>query len=374
MKKIIYLSIVDISKKNGQGVYALKTLESFISQQTNKYILEIIIPRPSNLKILDNLKFTENEKIHFLSQKKKEKSILWHIWIQVQVLYFLCIIGKVDALIYSLKPMMLAPLLYKKCFQTNIYLLVEGLAKNTVKTITNNFFAKIGLLILQANIKSAKKVYPAYQSAKTWIDNIRKEKSSRVIYCGVDFNAFYPLKQKKTTMLTIGYVGSFRKVHLLKELLKSSKELAIQIILIGDGKEKKSIEEYCVRYPNTKVRFIGIKEQEELKNYFQECDIMWSVTDEKHWGIPIKCFEYLACNKKVLFTKKDDFEFIEKNKFGYVLENTNILAIKTVLEKVLCDYKHNHLKDNSNSRNYIKANNDWNKFAHIILMDIQNDS
>ena len=183
-----------------------------------------------------------------------------------------------------------------------------------------------------------------------------------------------PVSKVRTKTLTIGYVGSFRKVHLVLDLLQASKNLNIAFLLIGDGSEKTIIESYVKENNMTNVDFLGSKEQSELIQYFAECDVMWAATNDKHWGIPIKCFEYLACNKKVIYTKKEDFVFIEKNNYGYGLDTTDVESIQNLLKRIMLDYDNGILEDNKNSRDYIVQHNDWHTFSKVIIEDINSDN
>jgi len=372
LKNIIYISVVDISEKNGQGIYALKILQSFINQN---YVnnLYIILPEPRDLGVLNTYLENLNINFVFLSKKTQNRSITWHLKVQMQLLIKLFKFGKNSVLVYSMKPMMFAPIVYSKLSESDIYLLVEGLAKNTVKEITNSFFSKFGQLILKWNIINAKKIYPAYIEAKKWIDSISSNKS-KIINCGVDLKIFIPIQKETTTKLTLGYVGSFDKRHILKELIKAVQSYNVNVMLVGDGYQKQYLENYVLENNLTNIYFLGKKDQKELAQFFSKCDVMWAGTHEENWSVPIKCFEYLACNKKVIVTQKDDFKFIEDYNYGYILQDTSVKTIQNLMLQVVKDYKNGSLKDNDDSRSYIMKNNDWNNFAKTILKDIEDDS
>jgi len=265
---------------------------------------------------------------------------------------------------------MLAPLAYSLIYNVRVYLLVEGLAKNTIKTLMRGVFLKIGEFVLSLNIRNAKSIYPAYKSARDWVYKISPKKNIIIIPCGVNFEVLTPQLKIPTKNLIVGYVGSFRKVHLIMDLIKAVKFFNVDLLLVGDGKEKNIIKQYIKINCINNVKFLGEKKQNDLPKIFSECDVMWAGTDSSHWGIPIKCFEYLACNKKVIYTKKEDLRFIYQNNYGFQLNKTDIDSIKDVLEKILVQYNNGELKDNKDSRKHIKQSHDWNNFKNIILSDI----
>lgn len=369
MKDIVYLTVVDISVKNGQGIYALKTLTSFVSSKDFK--VTVICPKPQEFQIIKSLCEKHNFDVVCLREKKKARSVIWHLLTQIQMLFVLLKIGKKNAVVYSLKPMMFAPLIYSRIYDVPVYLLVEGLAENTVDLVTRGLWTKIGKCLLRWNTRCAVKVYPAYVSAEEWVNEIRKKKDSTVIHCGVDEKLFVPPTKQETKQLTIGYVGSFRKVHLLEELIQAAQGLDIKLLLVGDGSQKQRLEQlYSSKKVNSQILFMGAKEQKELPQLYSECDVMWAATDVNHWGVPIKCFEYLACNKKVIYSYKPGLQFIADNKFGYVLETNDARVIKSLIIDIQQEYEKRRLQDNTDSRTYITNNMSWERFATTITEDV----
>jgi len=369
MLRIVYLTVADISGKNGQGIYALKVLESFAARENVD--ISVICPKPRNCSELRNIHQKYKFDLIHLAQKKKDRNVIWHFLVQIQLIYVLARMGRKDALVYSLKPMMFAPILYSRIFGVPIYLLVEGLGEKSIYIITKGLLVKIGTYLLHLNIKCASKVYPAYISAKQWADRIRQKKDSTLIYCGVDKKVFSPLPKQKTEKLTIGFVGSFRKIHLLHQLFKAVQCLDIRLLLVGDGAEKSGLEQlFNSEKFKSGIIFLGKMEQKALPKFYSKCDVMWAAVDTNHWGIPIKCFEYLACNKKVIYTYKEDFKFIADNKFGFLLKRNEPDEIRSLVLTLKQKFEKGLLKGNTGSRAYVLKRMSWDMFPEIILDDI----
>lgn len=364
MKKIIYYTTVDISEKNGQGIYAYNTIKSML-KFNNKMI--IILPYPKDNTILNELQKKDSIVWDFLPIKKTRRNILWHLYIQILSIIKFISIGKVDIMVYSLKFYMIAPLIYSKLFRVDYDLLIEGFDNKMMgKFIKNNIFKLFLNKLIKCQIKHSRLSYPAYESLKYWIDELRLDNRSKVITCGIDEKIFIPAKRKMTKKMTIGFVGSFRDVHLINLLLESTQNYDIKVKLVGPKEIAKRFLKKFRKINKDNVEILGELEQVNLPNFFSDCDLMWGAIDINHWGVPIKVFEYLACNKKVIYTKSQTLSFIKDNKFGYELESNNIREVILLIENLLYMYKKKILIDN-NSSEYINKNHNWNNFGKIIL-------
>lgn len=371
MKRIVYISVVDVSKKNGQGVYALESIKSIArNHHDTDHDLAFVLPKPANLSVLQNDPLLHSHHFVFLRTKEKERQLVWHIWIQLSILFKLVFTLRPDFIVYSLKPTMIGPWLYSKMFRAPVFLQVEGMAARRIRTLVRGWGVAIGNFVLVSTIRDAAEVYPAYSSAKEWVDSLRQSRLSRILRCGVDSAVFVQKPSRATRRLTIGYVGSFRKEHLLAELIAASRGLNLEIYLVGDGVERDRIQAYLDDHKQNNVHLLGPREQHQLPEFFAGCDVMWACIDIDHWAVPIKCAEYLACNKKVIVSERADFEFVTEREYGYVLRNTTSGDIRTLLLTIQDAYNAAGIKDNLDSAAFVKANNDWSAFGRVILSDI----
>lgn len=359
--KIFYLSIVDISAPNGQGIYAKKTLEALLKNNENT---QIFIPKPQNN---CNINYFKNGNFIYLPSKKQNRNILWHLKLQMKLFFMILLkVKKGDIIIFSNKPSMFSIPLLKKIVGFKTYVLVEGLSVKTINTVIPFIFRNIGLTILLKNIKQAEVCFPAYQSALNWVKKYNQ--NAFLFPCGVDINIFTPRFQNiKETRFTIGYLGSFRKVHFIKELIESIKDLPIKLKLIGEGKELRKLKEYIKNNKiNLTIEFIRNQPQEKLPELISGCHVMWGVTDPNHWGIPIKVIEYLACNKKVIYTNRVDHKFIEKNNWGVSLNNISKESLKSCFQKIISQYENGNWHDNKGSHEYVAKYYDWENYLLYI--------
>ncbi len=364
------MSLADISSSNGQGVYARKVLPQIIDGlDPKKFNSYLIAPKPRNQDMMSN-PLVDESNIRWLPIKKN-RNIFWHIYSQVLVFIYLLKI-RPSTVIFSIKPSFFGVELARKIIGFEKIILVEGLGKNNLKTLGGKLVVFCGELCYRILFKNAKAIFVAYQSALDWVNEFDVNCYKEVIPCGVDTNIFnshlLPQYEKVSgsSQILIGYVGSFRDVHRL-DLLTSMLLLneRINLRLIGSGECFTSIKEFVLLNSLvSRVEFVGEVPQAQLPKLMQPCHILWAFTDVNHWGVPIKAFEYLACNKFVIVSRRKEFDFIENNQFGLVLESNDANEIgnslRHILDKAIADEWFN-----IDSYSYINKHHNWKKFRKV---------
>jgi glycosyltransferase involved in cell wall biosynthesis len=104
------------------------------------------------------------------------------------------------------------------------------------------------------------------------------------------------------------YVGRFIKLKGIIELLKGWKTIEnnnIELICVGDGEERKSIEEYLNNNSIENVKLLGNIDYEILPSIYRASDVFIIPTLEDNWslvvpeamacGLPIACSKYNGC-------------------------------------------------------------------------------
>ncbi len=272
-----------------------------------------------------------------------------------------------DYIVLSVKPSLFSISILKSFLDYKLVCFVEGDSSKNLFSFLNPTVAKISLFLLEMLIKSADSVFPAYYSAKEWVDRVRSDSKSIIVPVGIDQAVFNDEFASKPNIFNkesfiIGYVGSFRLVHrvdLLIEVLNHDER--IKLCLVGDGECFDDIKE--------SVKFLGLADRVEFKgavdhSYVPEivskCDILWGYTDPLHWGVPIKVFEYLALNRPVIASKRREFDFIQKYNFGLTTKSINSREIYDELMCYLSNIK------TINSREYILKNYRWDSLGERV--------
>ena len=177
---IIYYTSIDFSKKNGQAKYCFHVFSSLLNQE--KLSVHLISPNIKDQLALANLEKQYHFMINIVKTEQKRRNKLWFLIYQITSFFYLLKAGKKDALIFSLKPYSIAPLIYAKFFRVPIFLLVEGRVDlNIDKLFENKIQKKISHTLVKTILREAEFVYPAYEDAKNWVNEIRN--SNNYLLC-----------------------------------------------------------------------------------------------------------------------------------------------------------------------------------------------
>ena len=373
--EVSFFTATDLSDKNGQSIYAYYTLKSIL--ECDELYVHLYCPKPKSESVLEQLSNQYNFSYKIIYTERRRMNFLWHITFQFLLLKELLLAKRknISALIYSLKPYFVAPLIYSLFYKIPIFLFVEGPSEKQVEKLFNSkIIISLLVIIIRLQVKRASKLYPAYSECKEWTDRIRNDNKSTILTSCADPNIFDPVNSRSRNQnLVIGYVGSFRKnVHLLDELIEASFNINIIIKLLGEGNDKEHLQsKVFLESMNQKIHFLPPQPQEALPSFFAECNVMWGATNPNHWGIPIKCFEYLACNKKVIYTEKPELSFVNKLGYGFSLKEGTVSEVKELLDNLNRMFHLGYLKDNEASRDYIIRNHAWSIYGKTLVNDMK---
>ena len=371
--RVLFLTGLDLSRRDGQSIYALRTFDGIAGHPDLRATL--LAPKPPDPGELLAVAARTGAKLSMVGVSYRTRSARQHLVVQLRLLIqgvALLWRGRQDAVVYSLRPYMIAPLVLAWLFRLRRILLVEGMEeRNLGRLVGGRALRSVGYSVLQHNIRKADFIYAAYPEAQRWMVAARAPGATRVVPCGVDIDLFRPVRATESrAQLTVGYVGSFRHIHLVDVLLEAARDMPVGVILVGGVKESSVQELFSL--PN--VAYLGERPQAALPAMFSDCDVMWGVTALGHWGIPIKCFEYLACNKKVIYRDCPELQFITEEGFGYSMANPDVSATRELLGRLIEDRQNGSLADNTDARAYVGRNYSWDAFGRQVAADLGSHS
>jgi len=138
-------------------------------------------------------------------------------------------------------------------------------------------------------------------------------KNISVIYNKVDLNKFSPKQSKefnssKPTILSVGRLIDQKDQSVL---IKSIKDLDVELIIIGDGPNYQRLLDLIkqLRVEN-KVKIIKRVANEELNKYYVSCDI-YAQPMMNLGGIPMPVLEAMASGLPIVMSKKEGNEIID---------------------------------------------------------------
>ena len=140
------------------------------------------------------------------------------------------------------------------------------------------------------------------------------------------------IKEEKGTKKLFVYVGrlddSSKK---LKRAIKLSKELDIELWIIGDGPDRKMYEDYAKELKiNNQIKFLGKKENPYP--YMLKADYIILTSDYE--GFPVTYLEAIALNKKIITTIKTSDDQIDIEDYAYIIPKEED-KMKKEVEKIL---------------------------------------
>lgn len=203
--------------------------------------------------------------------------------------------------------------------------------------------------------KSANLVIPVTDSFKNYIDTIVENPSKVVVYKnGVRLDKFQPIAKDVQLVseygledkFVIGYLGTHGMAHALDFVLDCAKEIKderIQIILQGDGSEKKRLVQRTKDEKIDNVLFLPFVSKAEIRRYISILDVALvnlKKSDTFKSVIPSKIFENASMLKPILHgVEGESREIIEDYHAGVPFEPENREAFINALTEIEENYE-----------------------------------
>ncbi len=126
-----------------------------------------------------------------------------------------------------------------------------------------------------------------------------------------------------------------RAIDLLKAYQRIHNRVNAELVLVGDGSEKTSLENY-VKNSNLKgVHFAGFKNQTELPDYFASADVFVLPSDDEPWGLIIN--EAMNFGLPVITTDKVGAapDLVRHGENGFIYPACSIEKLAGYLQRLL---------------------------------------
>ncbi len=191
------------------------------------------------------------------------------------------------------------------------------------------------------------------------IEDFPKEKNTNTI------NKKYNLNGKKIVLFS----GRLTKEKGLNYLVEASKDILGDVYIVGDGPEKKKLEDQVMRMKLDNVHFLGFMgndKKRELNEFYYRSDvvILPTVVEE---ALGLSLVEAMAAKKPVIATRKGGIPLLVK-------DGLNGLLIKAKSSRQIADACNKLLKDDNlrkkmgeNARKSVEKNLTWGNLAFKIV-------
>lgn len=168
-------------------------------------------------------------------------------------------------------------------------------------------------------------------------------------------------------------MGSFKERHRLPELITALRKcdeagIEIRALLVGNGPRHSEIQ--------ARIESLGIEHRVECTGHISHsavptvisaCDVLYGAVDVNHVSNPIKCYEYLACERPVITSRTPEFAFIEAINAGVLLSEVTSNRIEHAIKHL------NQLPDQElaqmgkSGREYVIENRTWDAIVKASL-------
>ncbi|MBU1992128.1 MAG: glycosyltransferase [Patescibacteria group bacterium] len=151
-----------------------------------------------------------------------------------------------------------------------------------------------------------------------------------VIYPPVDVRNFRLNEKHEDYFLIVSTLSPYKRVDLAVQLFNKIKK---KLIVIGDGSEKKNLQEMAGRT----VEILGHKSDDVVKEYVENCKALIFPGEEDFGITPV---EAQACGKPVLaYGGGGVLESVIAGKTGEFFDEPNIASMEDALGKLIGNYK-----------------------------------
>jgi len=381
---VLFVSIVDLSGRSGQNIYAREVAAAL--ERDPSVNLFLVCPQPSNAGLSE---LGINAKAIYYLPGKRSRKIGWHFRAQIRLFWVikrLTTEEPLDAIVASLKPSLLASPILARKYGIPYILLVEGLGMKSLERIGVPWLMRVAAeRIFQLNVRAATQTYAAYEEARQWISSLQSpgQSEAQLLYSAVDSGLFRPfpaeLARKQSNLpfsesdFVVGFIGSFKAYHNLDALVYAITGLAetmrnIKLLLVGEGPQYRRLRELVSKIGMDKrVVFTGMVSHREVPKFIAACDVTYAVISSNHGGNPMKCYESLACGRPVIVRNTPDLAFVGREHFGIVVESDSQKDISMAIMQLHDTTRETRTRMGVAAREYILQRHTWDQFADSIL-------
>lgn len=373
---VLFVTTTDLSGQSGDNIATRELIEAFSTH--DEVNLSLISPTSKR-----NLSSTINDVNVPWTLPKKSDGVAWHVLSQPSwVAGFTAALKKEnpDIVVARAAPSLLIPPVLSRLAEIPYFLLVRGMVSRNLK------FKPLINAVVGLNVRLADEVFVAYKAIADAIDSYRRSDQSEltVVPNAVDPERFSPkdcsMARSKIGLevkeeFVIGFAGSLQERHCVSELIRAvaavRDEVPLHLLIIGDGPQRQSLEILANDLGvSDLVTFTGYVDHDVVSMYYAACDVLYGVVDPDQPSNPIKCYEYLACERPIITTQTPEFEFVEEESVGLLVDDVEVKQIGNCIRKLYRKDSGDRIHMGKRGRKYVVENHTWTKVVERILHSV----
>jgi len=377
MSATVFVTVVDISMISGSGVATREIIRGLGTVLDDRLI--VLCPEPADA-FPDRLERAVDEFI-FLPGRTNPGSPRWHLQIEVSILRKLwAVLRKEDPsmVITRLSPSTVFPAPLCKLIGVPHILLIRGWVRRQDEYSETKFGRAVERLVWM-NVRLSTDVYVAFDELKTWVDPYRGRSQLPVetLSNAVDPLLFssQPIMEARAELgfevdkFVVGFVGSLAPRHEVSTLLRAATRLEnVELLLVGDGELRTELDRLATDLGiQERVIFTGQVPHKKVPTYISAFDACYGAVSPEKASNPIKCYEYLACERPVITSQKSEFKFVSEIDAGEVIDSVTIDEVQNAIERLQQRSDADRLAAGERGRQYVCQHHTWEAVAERIL-------
>lgn len=377
---VIFVTIEDLSNISGSGV-ATKEIVTALGKLLDEP-LYVICSAPS-AELSPDLR-EHVERFLFLKTATKPGNPIWHIKQELKTgaqILRLLLMTDVRSIITRQSPSTVFPAVLARIFGVHHTLLLRGWV-NSHDDYGETKFTELVELVIQGNVRLSDNVLVAFEELQNWVQGYRVATQSpvEVLPNAVDPDTFVPEPMANAREkleihqehFVVGFVGSLAKRHELKILFQAVSNIEnAHLLLVGDGELRTELEGLSEELGiDDRTQFIGEVEHSEVPKYISVFDVGYGMISERKPSSPIKCYEYLACERPVLSRNSPQMQFISEVGAGCLTERVDVVSVESCLSSLKEITRRERIEMGKAGREYVIKNASWGHVAEQILSKI----
>jgi len=291
---------------------------------------------------------------------------------------------EVDIVVSRKAPVLIAPTLISIVHQVPHLLLIRGTIDFEVSRIPPLLKS-----IYWFNVRFSDYIFVAFEEVYKQVEQISPSSLNKteIIANAADPDQFSPISNTaaradldlavEENELIVGFVGNIAERHCVEELVRAvalvKDEIKIRLLIIGNGSQRRELERLAEKLEvPEEVTFVGAVPHDRVSIYINACDLSYGVVDDNSPSNPIKCYEYLACERPVITSDAPELSFVADNDLGYVLDSVTPEEIANAIRAFRYTETDERKDMGQRGRKYILENHTWDVVATEILQNSQN--
>ena len=236
---------------------------------------------------------------------------------------------------------------------------------------------KLSSPLLRIIWKQAGAVVANSQGLKTLAEKFAPGIPYQVIHNGVDLEFFHPpeVPPTKLNLLFVGRIVYQKGLDLLFDALSDLLDLPWQLILVGDGPARNTLQEQAAALDlEERITFLGWKSRHELQQLYQEASIF--VFPSRDEGMPNAVLEAMAASLPVIASDiAGNEELIQEGVTGLlVLKEDRVLLSQAIHELLIDTTKREQFGRAARKRvetlySWTKATQEYRQVARTVMSD-----